>query len=232
MESQTQRMQADTTHGKDLIYLTVYPEEYDPDLQYPLVIMLHGYGASMYDLADLARLIDTKGYIYVCPNAPVPVQIAQGVLGFAWNVPGKDDPAGALRSEQKLDGFCQEVMEKHSVAPGQAVLLGFSQGGGLTYRYGLSHPSLFAGLAALSCSIRDPDEMRQRLPGERRQPIFIAHGLHDNVERARASREFLEAEGYIPKYMEYNMGHEINQDVMNDLVPWVRSILPPLQRTV
>ena len=231
MENAAQTMRAEAHHGKDLIYLTVYPEEYDPNLDYPLVILLHGFGASMYDLADLTRLIDTKGYIYVCPNAPIPIQLEPGKVGFAWTAPGSNDPEEALRSEQKLEGFWQEVMEKYHVAPGSAILLGFSQGGSLAYRCGLGRPDLFAGLVALSCSIRDPEEMRQRLPAERNQPIFIAHGLQDNVDRARSSREFLEAVGYTPKYTEYNMGHEINQEVMRDLVPWIQQVLPPLQRT-
>lgn len=230
MENPAQNMRAEAHHGKDLIYLTIYPQGYDPALEYPLVIMLHGFGASMYDLADLTRLIDDKGYIYVCPNAPVPIQLQPGALGFAWNVPGTDDPEQALRTEQKLEGFLHEVMEKHQVSPGRAILLGFSQGGGLTYRCGLVRPNLFAGLVALSCSIRNPEEMSQRLPAERNQPIFIAHGLQDNIERARSSREFLEAEGYTPTYKEYDMGHEINQEVMRDLSPWIKQVLPPLQR--
>ena len=85
-------------------------------------------------------------------------------------------------------------------------------------------------MVALSCSIRDTEEMRQKLPQERNQPIFIAHGLLDNIERAQSSREFLEAEGYTPTYTEYNMGHEISEEVMNDLVPWIQRVLPPLQQ--
>ena len=29
------------------------------------------------------------------------------------------------------------------------------------------------------------------------------------------------------KYREYQMGHEINQQVMDDLVPWIKETLPP-----
>ena len=230
MEENSQPMQTQTQRGKDLSYLTVFPEDYDEALEYPLIIMLHGFGASMYDLADLASVIDPRGYLYVCPNAPVPVQVGPGTLGFAWTLPGGDDPDQARRSEQKLEGWLQEVMEQYPGAQGRSLLLGFSQGGGLTYRFGLPRPDRFAGLVALSCSIRDPDEMRPSLPVQHDQPIFIAHGLQDNPERARASREFLESEGYTPNYREYDMGHEINQDVLDDLVPWIRSVLPPVER--
>jgi predicted esterase len=45
------------------------------------------------------------------------------------------------------------------------------------------------------------------------------------VEHAREARRFLEEEGYTPRYNEYSMAHEINQDVLNDLVVWVHEVL-------
>jgi phospholipase/carboxylesterase len=222
-------MQAEPQRGKDLTYLTVYPDEYDPAKSYPLVILLHGLGANMYDLASLSSAIDTKGYIYVSPNAPIPMQIGPGAIGFAWATPGGSDPEEGLRSERYLEGFWQEVMERYNVPPGRIMLLGFSQGGGMTYRCGLGRPDLFAGLVALSAFLRDQEDLRHRLPPERNQPIFIAHGTRDNPDRSRSSFEFLTSEGYTPQYKEYDMGHEINQEVLSDLTPWIHEVLPPLQ---
>jgi len=230
MQDQTPAMQVETIQGRDLTYLSVYPQEYDPTLDYPLIILLHGFGANMYDLAELTRLIDTNGYIYACPNAPIPIQLEPGMVGFAWTEPRSDDPQQVINAEDKLNGFFEEVMEKHSITPGRSLLLGFSQGGTMTYRCGLGRPDLFAGLVALSCSIRNPDEIRERLPGNRTQSIFIAHGLRDTVQRAQDSRAFLETEGYAPTYNEYDMAHEISQEVISDLVPWIHNVLPPLRR--
>ena len=228
-EPNSRTMNAQAQMGKDLVYLTVYPEDYNPDLEYPIIVMLHGLGASMYDLANLAPVIESKGYLYVCPNAPIPIQVGQGVLAFSWNIPGGTDPEQTRRCEEKLEGFFEELLELYPLAKGKCLLLGFSQGGGLTYKFGLPNPDIFAGLAALSCSIRDPDALKERLPTNKDQSIFIAHGLDDNPDRARASRDFLESEGYRPSYNEYQMGHEINQDVLSDLVPWMHKVLPPLE---
>ena len=224
-----QTMQVETVQGNDLVYLTLYPQDYDPSLSYPLIVMLHGFGANMYDLASLSRVIGTTGYIYVCPNAPITVQLEPRMVGFAWSEPGSNDPQQLDNAENRLNGTLQEVMERHGVEPGRVLLLGFSQGGSMTYRCGLGRPDLFAGLVALSCSIRDQDGMRERLPAERTQPIFIAHGTYDNIERAESSRDFLLIEGYDPSYHEYNMGHEISREVIEDLVPWIHETLPPLR---
>ncbi|MBI2856203.1 MAG: hypothetical protein HYX93_05085, partial [Chloroflexi bacterium] len=150
MEENSERMQAQAQRGKDLAYLTVFPGDYDPNLEYPLIIMLHGFGANMYDLADLASVIESRGYLYLCPNAPIPVQVGPGMLGFAWTRPGDDNPEQAQRTEQKLEGFLGEAMEQYPAAQGRSLLLGFSQGGGLTYRFGLPRPDRFAALVALS----------------------------------------------------------------------------------
>ncbi len=46
-----------------------------------------------------------------------------------------------------------------------------------------------------------------------------------SIDDARRTVRFLEDEGYQPGYKEYSMGHEISQDVLNDVVPWIRSLL-------
>ena len=50
-------MRGEKHEGKGLKYLTVLPDEYDEAKRYPLVIMLHGFGANMQDLAGLAPVI-------------------------------------------------------------------------------------------------------------------------------------------------------------------------------
>jgi len=226
-------MQAEPQSGRSLVYLTIYPDGYDDARRYPLVILFHGVGANMYDLASLASEIDPSSYLYVCPNAPIPILIGPGHLGYSWRPPqGTDGSTDGYREqsarvEQQVEDFFQEVMERYDTAPSRVLLVGFSQGGGLTYRHGLPRPDRFAGLAALSCSVQDPDTMRDRLPDKRDQPIFIAHGLRDNPDRGRRSRDFLEAEGYSPDYHEYDMAHEISPQVVNDLTQWIHRILPP-----
>ena len=225
-------MEALQHQGKTLPYIAVHPDGYSPDKNYPLVILLHGFGSHMGDLAGLAPAIDPVGYVYACPNAPLAVEIGPGMTGYSW-MPPRDTgtPEDNRLAEELLTTFFDEVMERYHMPPGLAILGGFSQGGGMTYRCGLGRPEVFAGLVALSSGIPDPDELRSRLPVQRTQPIFSAHGTQDgmiSVERARQAKAFLEAEGYAPQYKEYVMGHEIGQEVLDDLVPWIHQVLPPL----
>lgn len=230
-------MKGEQHDGRSLKYIAVTPDDYDPAVSYPLVIMLHGFGAHMGDLANLAPAIEDRGYVYACPNAPMAFDFGGGHVGYGWmprqNVASPEEVEAARQNSETLLAECfEEIFEKLNTTPGKAALLGFSQGGTMTYRCGLGQPGVFAGLVALSAAVFDPEILRPKLPAGREQPIFVAHGTGDmqiDVESARTTRAFLEAEGYQPEYREYNMGHEIPFEVLRDLIPWLTGVLPPLR---
>ena len=230
-------MQSRQINGNSLRYLVVEPDDYDPLQEYPAVVLLHGYGASMNDLAGLSTMLDRTGYLYFFPNAPRHVQLAPDVIGFAWTPPGGSadihaSERHAERAEELLVGFYDEIAERHGVTDGGIVMGGFSQGGMMTYRFGLPRPDKFAGLVILSGSVPNPDGLPSRLPEFRDQPVFVAHGTQDEmigIQAARDSREFLASNGYEPAYHEYHMGHAINDEVMADLGSWLRNVMPPLR---
>jgi len=222
-------MESQVVEGKSLPYVLVKPPGFEPGAGWPLVILAHGRGASMYDLAGLAPVIDDRGYVYAFPNGPYSFY----GMGWAWvaGQPGVEPPPeGAPSITELLDGFMTEVLQETGTEPGNIVLGGFSQGGGLTLRYGLPRPEVFKGLIVLSGAFRDSDHMT--LPENRNQPIFVAHGTNDpvlEVDMGRRTRDYLQANNYPLTYNEYPMAHEIRQEVINDLVPWLHETLPPKQ---
>jgi phospholipase/carboxylesterase len=224
-------MRAVESQSSTLAYLTVFPDDYDAERPYPMIVCLHGRGADMRDLAGLAPAIDRRGYLYVCPNAPVTIPIGPGYTGQAWYEPGgTPSPAAIEQALMSLNGFIVDVFARYHVPAGGVLLLGFSQGGAMTYRYGIVRPEMFAGLVILSGALRDPDGLLSHLPERRNQHIFIAHGTHDavvSVDLSRNAVEFLKAQDYQPLYHEYAMAHEITQEVLDDLVPWIHRVLPP-----
>ena len=224
-------MRTEINEGTGLQYVTVVPDQYTPDSSYPLVIMLHGFGANMQDLAGLAPAINATGYVYACPNAPISFQLGVGQTGFGWITPrGGGTAEETANSEKLLSDFFDTVFQQFNVSPGQALLLGFSQGGGMTYRCGLGRADYFAGLVALSATLPDQDELATRLPQERNQPIFIGHGRLDQMvsdETAQSAKSFLESNGYSPDFHIYDMAHEISSEELADLVPWITEVLPP-----
>ena len=220
-------MMQDSAGG--LEYVGVYPVDYEPDGSYPLIVLLHGFGANMHDLAGLASYIDSRSYVYLCPNGPLQVNLGPGFKGSAWTpLLGEKTLEDVHRAEAAVMGFVAEMMEAHGVEPGRVVLGGFSQGGMMTCQVGLPRPEVFAGLAALSARIDEREELFERLPEERNQSIFIAHGVYDSlisVEAGRESRELLREAGYDAVYREYPMAHQICEEEIGDLSDWVKGVI-------
>lgn len=220
--------------GGALRYLAIEPDGYDAGRPYPLVVLLHGFGSHMGDLATLAPAIDRQGYVYLCPNAPLEMPVGLGALGYAWTPPrGSATAADAEAALGALDAFLSEAGDGYGAGRANMVLAGFSQGGLMTYLCGLTSTEPFRGLAVLSGVSPDLDALRPRLAAGRAQAIFVAHGAGDtlvSVDEARAFRRSLVEEGYAPEYREYEMGHEITQEVLRDLVAWLQRVLPPLRR--
>ena len=224
-------MEAKSSKSKNLAYLTLYPDDYDPDMNYPLVIMLHGFGSNMTDLPGLAPAIDPKGYVYISPNGPMEVPIGPGMTGYAWTpLRANRTMEDSSKGTRILQEFLDEILGLYGPAAGQTIVLGFSQGGVMAYQCGLVNPTVFGGIVALSSVTPEPEELEGRLPKERNQPIFISHGIYDDiisVEMARGTKAYLETEGYHPDYNEYPIRHEISNGVLDDLVPWIKKVLPP-----
>ena len=222
-------METTRHEGRTLRYITIHPDEYDPAQTYPIVILLHGFGANMADLASLAPAIDREHYIYLCPNAPIAFDLGGGAVGYGWMPPrGTATPDDIRKAEDGLETFFEEVFNEYPTTPGKIILGGFSQGGGMTYRCGLAKPDTFAGLAVLSGFLPNPEELRPKLPEAKTQPIFIAHGIYDELaplEAAQRARDFLEGAGYAPTYKEYHIRHEISPDVVADLTSWMKGLL-------
>jgi phospholipase/carboxylesterase len=223
-----------TTHeGGALRFILRTPEGFEPGAGLPLIVLMHGFGASMYDLADLAPILGADGYVYAFPNAPFTVEFGGGMTGFSWMTgrPGmQEPPPDAPSTESLLDGFIQEIKAETGAQDGRIILGGFSQGGGLTLSYGLPRPDVFAGLAVLSGFFRDEDSVKPRIPEKHDQPVFVAHGTRDQVvpiDRGRNTRTFLEGMGYDLTYREYEMAHEISSSTMRDLIAWLSKVMPP-----
>jgi phospholipase/carboxylesterase len=104
-------------------------------------------------------------------------------------------------------------------------VLGFSQGGVMSYSLVLKNPQRFAALAALSTWL--PRELESRLGVSAsvcNLPVLVQHGSNDptiEIERARDSAQRLRELKVPLTYREYDMGHEITPRALGDLSAWL-----------
>lgn len=150
------------------------------------VVVLHGYGADGADLLGLADPLGTHlpDTVFLAPDAPE--QSAVNPLGRQWfPIPWIDgsDPveseAAMARAAADLDAYLDGMLEEEGLAPGQVVILGFSQGTMMALEVALRRPTPFAGLVCFSGRLLRPETLEDEIAA--RPPVLLIHGDADDV---------------------------------------------------
>jgi phospholipase/carboxylesterase len=198
-----------------LRYLTSTPTGRPDTDPLPLVILLHGRGADMHDLADLAPLFDTPGGCrFVFPNAPKPFEPYPGMAaGWTWFEGWPPEHASIVESRATLLGFLDEITARYPTPQGKLVIAGFSQGALMALDAGLRTQLKLAGIIAMSGGLYEVD--LADLTRHRGLPVLVAHGTLDDVvpvNYARRARRVLEEAALDVEYHEFPMGHQLAQE--------------------
>ena len=184
------------------------------------IIWLHGLGADGQDFVPIAEELKLPVAVrYIFPHAPMrPVTINGGFVMRAWyditgqNMAAQQDAAG-IRASQALVETLIAREAAHGIAPQNIFLAGFSQGGAIALHTALRQDAPLGGVLALSTYLPLAETApREILEQSRRTPVFMAHGLGDQVipySMGANSRESLQGLGYAVEWHEYAMQHSV-----------------------
>jgi phospholipase/carboxylesterase len=188
------------------------------------IVLLHGVGSNEKDLFSLSnQLFDDL----IVMSARGPIDL--GVGRYAWYQVDFSTGKPVINAEQeassreKISLFIDEVKQKYNLD--EVYLGGFSQGAIMSFNIGLTHPVEVKGIVALSGRIIDqirPYIQKNALLQQLR--VFVAHGLHDNmlpIHYAKEAKEFLQSLGVQLSYHEYPIGHQVHNEVLNDIRIWM-----------
>jgi phospholipase/carboxylesterase len=184
----------------------------------PMVVMIHGRGADMNDLADLAPMLDTAGGCrFVFPNAPKPFEAYPGMaMGWTWFDGWPPKHASVVESRAEMLRFLDEITEKYPTSA--LVVSGFSQGALMALDSGLRTTRKLAAIVALSGGLYEND--LPDLAAHAGLPVFIGHGSADDVvpvTYARRARRLLEDARMDVEYHEYPMSHQVAAEEAADV---------------
>lgn len=201
------------------------PAGHDSTKSYPLVIGLHGYGATAESFTGLWPRFGTPGFIFAVPEAPYAYTAAPEV-GYSW-WPDRpvDDGISAdagERTERYILRLAAELSLRHRV--GGVYLLGFSQGAGLSYRIGIRHPDVFAGIAPFGGWLDTIDINAAEFAAARGLRILVGHGREDRVvpyDRGTAARDFLKRRGFKVRLFDFAGGHRVPPELCREFVKWL-----------
>lgn len=193
-----------------------------------LLLLLHGYGADERDLGGLLGYLDPEGkFAAVLPRGPIAAP-----PGFSWFDVGADDPeqtaddfaAALAATDDLLDAACAE----HGFSRSEAVVGGFSQGGGiaLALALGPSERPRPAAVLAMSPFVH-PGLLQVDVEGARDVAVLLQHGTADPMVPSGGTRGLAEAlsEAGVPvEFHEYPMGHEVSLESVQDAQRWLARV--------
>jgi polyhydroxybutyrate depolymerase len=178
-----QRMELETG-GFQRSYRVHIPASYDPSTPVPLVVVVHGAfdtASGIEESSGFSRIADRENFIVLYPEGI-------GIFGFLqhWNAGhccGKAaddqiDDVGYLATA--INDACRRL----SVDRNRIYMVGFSNGGMMTYRFAAEHTDMLAAAAPIAASSggrSTADTPQWRIPAPRNPlPILIVHGLDDD----------------------------------------------------
>lgn len=154
------------------------PSSYDPAVPMPLVMLLHGYGASgaiQEAYMQFGPLAETRGFLYLAPNGTI-----DGAGNRFWNATSACCDFGdtSVDDSAYLRALIEAVGTTLSVDPRRIYLIGHSNGGFMSYRMACDHPALITAIASLAgATWNNP---AQCSPGVG-VPVLQIHGTNDTT---------------------------------------------------
>ncbi len=211
---------------RSLVYKFLQPRRSGPGKP-PALILLHGRGADEDDLLGLSEYFDDR-LLIIAPRAPHPFANGGGYTWYDLEEIGRPDAAMFRSSYDTLLAFIAEAVERHGIDPGRLYCGGFSMGSIMSLAVALTRPELLAGVIANSGYVPEDAGLTFRWEGVKGKPFFVAHGIYDPVipfAYSRRAKELLESHGAVVTYREYDMGHQINEESLGDMMAWFAPLL-------
>ena len=201
------------------------PADYDSTRAYPLVIGLHGYGASPKSFSKLYERAGSPELIFVCLQAPYPFGAGRD-LGFSWTTWNRDDSTVDQRSARLSSDFIAAAARQLSTRfrTSGRWLLGFSQGCGMAYRTGIGHHDLFKGIICFGGGLDTMSFAAEDYAAAKGLKIFAAHGKEDRVVEYKygtTTRDFLKRKGYDVTFVDFKGGHTVPEQPLKQAVKWM-----------
>ncbi len=157
----------------------VVPNDYDPTVANPLVILLHGYSATgqIQDLyLDFSPRAAARGFIAVVPDGTMNPGGQQ-----YWNAsPGWccDFLASGVDDAGYLLGLVTEAKSRFNIDAGRVYLVGHSNGGFMSYKLACEHADVFAAIVSIAGAM--PLSEADCAPSEA-VSVLQVHGTFDSV---------------------------------------------------
>ena len=187
------------------------------------LIWLHGLGADSNDFAPFFSNSLFKEYEIILPNAPYrKITLNQNFEMRAWfNMKSLNlddlNEEDFIESSKALDSIIEDQLKTN---PSSKIYIGgFSQGAALSIFYGLKMIHKIHGVVSFSGFVPKFNYQNTVIT----KPILKIHGIYDDIINFQTSEntfDLLNFSNLVSK--SYNMGHEVIEDQVVDLLSFLK----------
>lgn len=192
----------------------------------PLVILMHGVGSNEQNMFSFADALPDN-FLVVSARGPLTLRTDSYAWFQAQIMPDRSIINGeqAENSRKEIIQFIDDLKNVEDFDEEQVYLMGFSQGGIMSYSVALTEPEKIKGIAVMSGRLLS--EVKPLVVSDERLKklnIFVSHGTNDSVlrfEYATDAVDYLHSKGLQPEFHQYPEDHTINQQMLGDVVQWL-----------
>jgi len=195
----------------------------------PLLIALHGYGASKWHAMREAKMIAPEGFALASLQGPhqhlrEPKEKGGPLrFGFGWLTNYRPEESVAIHHRALIE-MIEALVNEGVVDAKQIFLLGFSQSCALNYRFAFTHQNILRGVIGI-CGGLPGDWETSELYQPTDAAVFHLAGVRDEyypparVEKYAAQ---LRPRARDVEFRSYDAGHEISPAMRKDIRAWLR----------
>jgi len=165
--------------GDERPALVAIPENYDPDVEHPLLVVLHGFGPFTGGLQagflGILDVVDEKNLVVLMPDGTLNENGDRFWNGASFCC----DPDKAIDDVGYLSGLIEEAKQTYNIDGKRVYLLGHSNGGFMSYRMACEASELITAIVSLAGSTFAEGADCQ--PATRPVSVLQVHGTADST---------------------------------------------------
>ena len=206
-----------------------YDLQAPPQTPAPLLIALHGYGASKWHATREAKMIAPAGFAIASLQGPhqhlkEPKQPGGPLrFGFGWLTNFHPEESVAMHHQAVLD-IIESLTHEGMVDSKRIFLLGFSQTCALNYRFAFTQNNVLRGVIGI-CGGLPGDWETSPVYQQTNAAVFHLAGEHDEFytpDRVKDYAKQLRQRGRDVEFKSYDAGHEIVPAMRDDIGAWLQ----------
>lgn len=188
-----------------------------------VLVALHGWGQNSQSFLRKLTFLRSENVIVVVPQAPHQfyLDLETRRVGFNW-LTAYDRKRGIADVVRMLDDILANIRCKWGLCYAKPVVMGFSQGVSIAYRYALYGENPVAGIIA--CGGDLPPDVEAALSSVDSFPVALVHGKSDAIvpfNKAEFAERVLQSMAFPVSSHYFDGGHEVPASLSDFLPRWL-----------